>query len=103
MGKGGKKPDLSAYAKKGDLHDALARELAEEIRLSLKNRGTLPQRWRENEALYRNEPGRSNFDVIEDFTPYHVPLMQPLIDALIEAVATGPLSPSPLLQAIPST
>lgn len=59
--------------------------------------GDIGERWKVNEAFYRNQPTRKASRVFPDAEQYHMPLVQPKIDALTGNVSQSILSQSPYL------
>lgn len=78
----------------------IGRKLSDQIHAGLEAKGTLPQRWQQSEALYRNEPGASGIQVIEGVKPLHIPLIQPQIDRITSSVFETLTAQYPMMQAI---
>ena len=75
-----------------------------ELEPGLEAQGELPERRKKNYSIYRNEKGCSGQqDIAPNYTPYHVPFVQPRVDIIAGALYQRFTSVDPMVQFVPLT
>ena len=78
----------------------LADRLCQEIEASESAKGSLPDRWQLNRALYNNEEGTSTLNVIDGVEPYSLPLYRSKADRLTDHVVKTFTALTPYVQVL---